>query len=91
MSWLDRAKCASEPLEDTKWLREASAAGRWDSVHHAKAKLICQGCPVRRECLAAAMEFEKGMPLRSRHGIWGATVPDERARLSKRLSTAVSA
>ncbi len=37
-----------------------------------RAKAICQGCSVRKECLAFALE------IREQHGIWGGTSENER-------------
>lgn len=42
----------------------------------ARAKQICQGCPVQGSCLQQAMS-------RPETGIWGGTTEDERRRLSR--------
>lgn len=41
-----------------------------------EAKRICAGCPVRRECLTAALDNNE------RHGIWGGTSRRERRKLT---------
>jgi WhiB family transcriptional regulator, redox-sensing transcriptional regulator len=43
----------------------------------ARAKAICRECPVREECLRAAMDG------REKIGIWGGFTPEERARLDR--------
>ena len=44
------------------------------------AKAICRQCPVRRQCLDTALQFEH----RSiRHGVWGGLTPKERGRLAR--------
>lgn len=41
----------------------------------AEAKKVCSMCPVRPECLEAALRNEEP------HGIWGGTSPRERERI----------
>ncbi|GAB2835833.1 hypothetical protein GCM10027176_45190 [Actinoallomurus bryophytorum] len=43
----------------------------------ARAKAICRQCPVREECLLAAMDGGEKI------GIWGGFTPEERARLRR--------
>jgi WhiB family redox-sensing transcriptional regulator len=50
----------------------------------AKAKAVCDKCPVREECLQAAMDG------REKIGIWGGLTPEERARLHRRGRRAAS-
>lgn len=47
-------------------------------VQIAKAKAVCAGCPVRRQCLEFARAHE---PL---YGIWGGTTLEERERVRRR-------
>lgn len=49
-----------------------------------KARTFCDACPVRRECLAAEMEYEKGMLWTHRAGIYGGLTPAQRFSLEKR-------
>lgn len=66
--WKDEAACRGEGV--TLWFsRRTSKAGK-------KAVAICEGCPVRQQCLADAMEAETGSGLRL--GIWGGLGPAER-------------
>jgi WhiB family transcriptional regulator, redox-sensing transcriptional regulator len=39
------------------------------------AKSVCEGCPVRVECLEYALEAEEEF------GVWGGTTPAERRRM----------
>ena len=50
-----------------------------------RAKTICAGCPVRRECL----EFALGQGLA--YGIWGGTTPEDRQRDRRRKRRAAAA
>ncbi|GCD88075.1 WhiB family transcriptional regulator [Nocardioides sp. LS1] len=42
-----------------------------------EARRVCRRCPVTAECLALALRTNE------RHGMWGATTPDERLSLLK--------
>lgn len=44
----------------------------------AKAKAVCAGCGVRRECLQYALAT------RQLHGVWGGTTEDERQLYARR-------
>jgi WhiB family redox-sensing transcriptional regulator len=44
----------------------------------ARAKRICAGCAVRRECLEFALAHDQ------MYGIWGGTTPDDRRRDRRR-------
>lgn len=48
------------------------------------AKAVCTGCPVRSECLEAALAQ------RERYGIWGGVSERERRTLRRRLARGVS-
>lgn len=51
----------------------------------ARAKRICAGCPVRRECLEFALSSNQI------HGIWGGTTADDRQRERRRQRRAAAA
>jgi len=51
----------------------------------ARAKLICAGCGVRRECLEFAIAHDLT------HGIWGGTTPEDRQRERRRKRRAAAA
>jgi WhiB family transcriptional regulator, redox-sensing transcriptional regulator len=50
----------------------------------ARAKAICAGCEVRRECLEFALAHEPA------HGIWGGTTPEDRQRDRRRKRRAAA-
>lgn len=41
------------------------------------ALLVCDSCPVRAECLTHALQVPE------RHGVWGATTPEQRLALDR--------
>lgn len=47
----------------------------------AQAKAVCAKCPVRKPCLAAALDDEAGQPPRLRETVRGGLTPRERADL----------
>ena len=51
----------------------------------ARAKKICAGCSVRRECLEFALSNNQI------HGIWGGTTADDRQRERRRKRRAAAA
>jgi hypothetical protein len=46
-----------------------------------KAVVICRDCPVKLDCLAAAMIEEAGSRRERRHGYRGGLGPEQRAQL----------
>jgi hypothetical protein len=61
--WFHRAACAGQPGD---WFAD------WTIQDVSREKAICEGCPVREECLAYALDA--GEP----HGIWGGLTATER-------------
>ena len=51
----------------------------------ARAKVICTGCRVRRECLEFAVSHDLA------YGIWGGTTPEDRRRERRRKRRAAAA
>jgi WhiB family redox-sensing transcriptional regulator len=51
----------------------------------ARAKTICAGCGVRRECLDFALAHDQA------YGIWGGTTPEDRQRDRRRKRRAAAA
>ena len=49
--------------------------------HYAAS--LCRECPVRQECLRAALEYEQGHSVSFRFGIWGGKTPEQRARIRR--------
>ena len=56
------------------------AAGTALNKQVSRALLICDGCPVRRQCLDFAMQTGE------KDGIWGGTTPEERTRARRARS-----
>lgn len=68
--WQERALCAQTDPE--AFFPEKGGSTR-------EAKLICQGCEVRAECLDYALAFDE------RFGIWGGLSERERRRLKRHV------
>lgn len=66
--WMDGASCRS--TEPDLFFPEGN--GQPDA-----AKRICNGCDVRLQCLAYALRNDE------KHGIWGGTTGQQRARMRK--------
>lgn len=87
LSWTEHAACIgfweifSATFYENQWrTRDAHRKGRSSKERsHARAvaaaKQICEGCPVRVECLAWALERPE------HHGVWGMTTAVERWRI----------
>jgi WhiB family redox-sensing transcriptional regulator len=69
--WYEGAACASYPAEVFFPPSDVPAAAN-------AAKAICEGCPVREECLSFALETAQA------EGVWGAMDAGERRRLRRR-------
>jgi WhiB family redox-sensing transcriptional regulator len=81
---------ALTPVNTAPWLDEAACKGmdpelffpdRGDPTRYAKA--VCADCPVKYDCLRAALEE------RERFGIWGGMSERERRILRRRLASGV--
>lgn len=57
---------------------------------NAEAIRICNGCPVRQECLDFAMDVEGDASVRGRWNIYGGRTPAQRAALAAKRSTPTS-
>lgn len=64
-SWQEYAACAGEDTE------------MFFNEHWRKAKRICVGCLVQRQCLEYALENDE------QHGVWGGMTTPERQQLKK--------
>lgn len=53
MSWKDRAACFGD---GRNWMADETRAPKLI----AELRAVCEGCPVSRECLSAAMSEEAG-------------------------------
>ena len=74
MSWQDRAACEGHPDPDL-WFADRGGSG-----HYVAARAICDRCPVRVECLGAALEEERHET--QRFGMRGGYTGAERDYLS---------
>jgi WhiB family transcriptional regulator, redox-sensing transcriptional regulator len=75
-SWWDLAACQSADPE-LFFPVTVSGLARADI---ARAKAVCAGCAIRRQCLDYAIGNHEA------HGVWGGTTEDERQVLVARLS-----
>ena len=75
--WRQLAECRHA---DPELFFPVSASGRsLDQITQAKA--ICAGCPVRRQCLAFALDTRQG------HGVWGGMSEQERRLRARKRRT----
>jgi WhiB family redox-sensing transcriptional regulator len=86
--WLDvttQAACSSGGLGPDEWypISVPAATARREA---AAAIAVCSDCPVRARCLELSLQnWEVGQ-----HGVWGGTVPSERAELRRGRVAGVS-
>lgn len=71
-AWMGKALCAKVGHPDD-WHPESEYADQVDEV-----RLICQGCPVRTQCLEHVLSTR-----RVRTGIWAGTTTSQRRRLRR--------
>lgn len=71
--WQQHAKCRELAL-DVFYGPDSERGGR-RARSEKRAKTICRGCPVVRDCLEHALMWPEP------YGIWGATTPAERRRM----------
>jgi WhiB family redox-sensing transcriptional regulator len=72
--WAKRARCRKNKPDEL--FVQGAAQNR--------AKLVCQGCPVRTECLAEALDN------RTEYGVWGGMTERERRALLRRRPNVTS-
>jgi len=72
-SWRDRAACAGSSID---WFFERGAAPR--------AKRLCDGCPVRVECLESAFREEADIRASDLSGVRGGLTPSQRRTIRRR-------
>ncbi len=70
LPWMRWASCAES--DPDLWRAEDSSAAQAE-----RAKAIGRRCPVRRQCLAYAMEAGE------EHGVWGGMSPNERRGMGR--------
>lgn len=76
--WADRAACRDGNPDD--WQPDPDDPDSASTA--ARAALVCQGCPVARACLSAALIGDEP-------GIWGGTTEDQRADFLELLGRGV--
>ena len=74
--WRTRAACLDRDPE-LFFPRPSDRDGEDEAI------AICWGCPVEADCLADAMQVEKGLSASNRWGIWGGYGPVERVMLER--------
>lgn len=85
-SWAGRGACASSgQLLDDFFSEETSAGEATGQVF--KAKRMCGGCEVRRECLDWAFQHEE---TETRAGIFGGLTPEERQEIASEADPVVA-
>lgn len=85
--WAEKAACIGIPtdmffLELEEGATDEEKADYRDTVKSVKK--ICAGCPVKAECLDAALENDE------RAGIWGGKTPQQRIRMRRIANRAAS-
>jgi len=73
IDWMSEAVCRSADMS-------LFFSFEYDLIE--KAKLLCDGCPVKSDCLEIAIRREE-------HGVWGGTTTDERKELRRSLNVKV--
>jgi len=76
MSWQDKAACTG--LDVLLFFGPGGEPRPEREIREAKAKAVCQLCPVRVQCLDYALRNS------IRYGIWGGLDGEERARERRR-------
>lgn len=74
----ERTRCAADP---DHWFSHEVTGGSAGRQRPDLAAKMCAGCPFINPCLDAAMRYERGKPASDRFGVWGGTLPRERALL----------
>jgi WhiB family transcriptional regulator, redox-sensing transcriptional regulator len=70
-AWQDRAACKGH--QPDLWYPDGMQ-GQNDAYRYAAARVVCDTCPVKAECLTHAIATDE------RHGMWGGLTPTERDR-----------
>lgn len=82
-TWLERAACAEIGGD----LFYPVAGSETHYLDLPRALDICRNhCPVRQECLEAAMQEERGKSWQYRHGVRGGLVREDRLALERGMS-----
>jgi hypothetical protein len=98
--WFDRSACRPVLEEGgiDYWYAEIGERGHFPAEKSIEARIVCNSCPVRVNCLAYAMERELSYVMDSRpkthqeevdgapEGIWAGYLPDQRVKLAAKLT-----
>lgn len=77
--WRDRAACRDQATRDhDPW---HPPEGRQEAELYAEARQICDGCPVRSDCLAVALALLARTG--ELHGMWAGMTADELRRYAR--------
>lgn len=76
-----RAMCARSGADPDQWY-PASAPGEVERREAAEAIAVCTACVVRMHCLELSLRYWAV----GQHGVWGGTLPAERAALRRDLT-----
>jgi hypothetical protein len=79
-NWRDHAPCREIGVE-VFFHDDTTQVGGNHS--YADARRICDPCPVRQDCLDAALTIEGDKSEQDRAGMWGGRTPKQRYRLHR--------
>lgn len=80
LDWQDLAACRD--YDNILFFGEEGESELEKQAREARAKTVCQRCPVAEPCLEFAMETNQ------KYGIWGGLTDKERASLKRRRARA---
>ncbi len=80
MDWQDSSAC--KEYDNVMFFGEEGESELEKQAREARAKAVCQRCPVSEPCLEFAMETNQ------KYGIWGGLTDKERASLKRRRARA---
>ena len=80
LDWQDRAACRE--YDNVLFFGEEGESELEKQAREARAKAVCQRCPVSEPCLEFAMDTNQ------KYGIWGGLTDKERASLKRRRARA---
>lgn len=82
-------------LDGVQWLppQEVTLPCATDPDHWYSPKIVdqesaragCMRCPIRLECLEAALRYEGQLDSGGRYGVWGATTPQQREAIARNV------
>lgn len=76
--WTLKAACRGADVD--LFFSPDGEKGKARRARETAAKAVCRPCPARAQCLAYSLATETSS---TRHGVWAAMTPDERAGLTK--------